>query len=130
MSKEIILSGQIIKIFAEQIVGNNGFKKREFVIKTRDQYPQVIKCEMQKDQCVYLDNYTEGEYVDVKVNIKGREYTDQSGKTSYFTTIHAWFIGNSVSQDPIAQPVAKPAAQTAPPATAQVQAANDDDLPF
>ena len=115
------LTGTIEKIFDTQTYGSNGFKKREFVIGTQEQYPQQIKFEMVQDKCTILDTYRTGDKVTVAFDIRGREYNEK-----YFVNLQAWKIqkeGNT------AFPIAD-----APPIesiTANDEAEQaDDDLPF
>lgn len=68
------LTGTIILI-ADTQEFNSGFRKREFVVETDDsKYPQKIKLEVVKDRCDNLDNYKEGERVEVHFDLRGSEY--------------------------------------------------------
>lgn len=89
---EFKTEGVIVKIYPIQQVSEK-FKKREFVIETQEQYPQVVKMELIQDKCDDLNNYKLGDLVSVYFNIKGREYTPQ-GKDEpiYYNTIQVWKI--------------------------------------
>ena len=84
------LEGTLYKKFDAQEVSAS-FKKREFVIQTNDQYPQLVKFELTQDNCIKLDEYKEGDDIIVHFNVRGREW--QSPKTNdmmYFVTLQAW----------------------------------------
>jgi hypothetical protein len=83
---ELALNGKIERIFETQTYPS-GFKKREFILKTDDQYPQLIKIECLKDNCEKLSNFTPGENVKVSINLRGNE---KDGK--YYVSITAWRI--------------------------------------
>lgn len=68
------------------------FKKREFVIETNEQYPQIILLEFVQDKCGLLDSYEVFDKVKVSINIRGREWVNNDGQTKYFNTIQAWRI--------------------------------------
>lgn len=88
------LEGVLKQIGETQTFGNNGFRKREFIITTEDQYPQHIQLELVQDKCSLLDKYAEGERVKVSINIRGREWVNPQGETRYFNTIQGWRIEN------------------------------------
>lgn len=89
---ELKTEGRIVKIYPTQQVSDK-FKKREFVIETQEQYPQVVKMEVIQDKCGELDKYNVGDLVSVSFNIKGREYTPKGkDEPSYYNTIQAYKI--------------------------------------
>ena len=48
----------IIKVLNEiQTIGASGFRKREVVVITNEQYPQPILIEFVQDKCDLLDNF-------------------------------------------------------------------------
>ena len=86
------ITGVIKLIRQTQIIGNNGFQKREVIITTDEQYPQHIQIEFHKDKCDTLDNYTEGQQVEIGINLQGREWINPQGEAKYFNTIKGWQI--------------------------------------
>lgn len=72
------------------ITDNGKIKKKEFVVKTEETYPQMVKFELINDKISLLDPYVKGETVEVSFNLRGREW---QGK--YFTSIQAWRISNA-----------------------------------
>jgi single-stranded DNA-binding protein len=74
------LSGTIKKLFETQQVSPT-FRKREVVIETDENYPQVIMCEFTQDRADIPSRYNEGDKVTVSINIRGREWTNREGET-------------------------------------------------
>jgi single-strand DNA-binding protein len=68
------------------------FSKRDFVIKTDEQYPQEIKFELHQDKTDLIDPYSDGELIKVEFNLRGRSYTNKDGVTQYANTLQAWRI--------------------------------------
>lgn len=112
-----------------QTFGNNGFRKREVVVTTEEQYPQHIMVEFVQDKTDLLNNYNVGQNVKISINLRGREWVNPQGETKYFNSIQGWRIENVEQASPASDipPV--------PPAEA-FESANDlneedhDDLPF
>lgn len=69
-------------------------KKRELIVEYAEnaQYPEYIKFECINDRCALLDNLRTGDDVEVFFNLKGRPYTDKSGKKSYFNSLQLWKV--------------------------------------
>lgn len=83
----------VIKMIAEtQTYGSSGFKKREVVITTQDQYPQHLLLEFVQDKCDLLNNFKVGQEVKIGVNLLGREWVNPQGETKYFNSIQGWNI--------------------------------------
>lgn len=109
------------------------FQAREFVIEVADgQYPQMVKFQLVQDKCTLIDDYAEGDMVEVDFDLRGREW---NGK--YFTNLQAWRIGKAGEGDSGAGNAAQGAAQgaVAQPKAPPVQPATgttdfDDDIPF
>lgn len=95
MSYEI--KGTIEEIFQIQVISDK-FQKREFVLKTVEQvkdkeWNEQIKFQVTQDKCKYLDNFNEGEEVNVKFNIRGRKVESEKG-IFYFNSLDVWNIQN------------------------------------
>lgn len=80
------LTGTIKVIFDTQTFPS-GFSKREFVVTTQEQYPQDVKFEAIKEKGEVLDQYNEGDQVNVKFNIRGNEYNGR-----YYVNLQSWQI--------------------------------------
>ncbi|MEY2971689.1 MAG: DUF3127 domain-containing protein [Schleiferiaceae bacterium] len=85
------LTGTIKKLFDTQQVSPT-FRKREVVIETDENYPQVVLCEFTQDRADIPSRYREGDKVVVSINIRGREWTNRDGETKYFVSIQGWRI--------------------------------------
>lgn len=88
------ITGTIKLIGDTQSYGTNGFRKREMVITTDEQYPQHILVEFHQDKCDIVNNYQVGNSVKVAINLRGREWVTPQGETKYFNSIQAWRIEN------------------------------------
>lgn len=98
-------------------------KKRELIVEysENEKYQEYLKFEAVNDKCDLLDNVKPGDDVEVHFNLRGRPYTDKTGKKSYFNSLQLWKItvlGASNSVPSYAPPIG-------------VSANEDlDDLPF
>ncbi len=104
------------------------FRKRELVVEFAEnpQYPEYVKFEAIQDRVSLMDNLKIGDDVEVSFNLKGRPWTDKTGKKQYFNTLQVWKVnvlgadaGAPAQTPPFAAPVDISAAPEA-----------DDDLPF
>lgn len=108
-----------LKIINEtQSFGSNGFRKREIVLVTDDQYPQMLLIEFIQDKCDILNNYQVGQDVKIHFNLRGREWINPEGVAKYFNTIQGWRIEAITRQDFI------------PPNQEYNTPPEPDDLPF
>jgi hypothetical protein len=123
------VTGKIKMIDQTKEVGSAGFKKRDVVVTTDEQYPQHILVQFVQDKCDLLNNYQVGEAVKIDINLRGREWTNQQGEVVYFNTIQGWRIAKVQSEN--ASPTQAPPMPAAafPPATSLNQD-EPDDLPF
>jgi hypothetical protein len=123
------VTGKIKMIDQTKEVGSAGFKKRDIVVTTDEQYPQHILVQFVQDKCELLNNFQVGEAVKIDINLRGREWTNQQGETVYFNTIQGWRIGKLQSDIAPSPSASMPAAQAFPPAT-NINEEEPDDLPF
>ena len=84
--------GKIKLIGDVKTFGDNGFRKRELVVTTDEQYPQHILIEFVQNNCELLDNYSLGQTVRVGINIRGREWESPDQGIKYFNSIQGWRI--------------------------------------
>lgn len=92
------LQGRIKLIGETQTFGTNGFRKREVVVTTEEQYPQHIMIEFVQDKTDLLNNYQVGQQVKININLRGREWTNPQGEVKYFNSIQGWRI-EALQQD-------------------------------
>ncbi len=128
------LTGTVKVVSPTQVISEK-FSKREFVIETQDQYPQLVMFQATQDKCSLLDNVQVSSQVEVSFNLRGREWTSPAGEVKYFNTLEAWRI-EKVGQSN-AMPAGGPSAMSLgsdpiPAATTSAVASNEeeDDLPF
>ena len=121
------LNGVIKSINETQTFGSNGFRKREVVVTTQEQYPQHILVEFVQDKCDLLNNFAEGQQVTIGINLRGREWTNPQGEVKYFNSVQGWRI---VSSNQTQEPVAEYQAQQVSQAAQDLNGGQDDSLPF
>lgn len=68
------------------------FRKRALVITTQEQFPQHILVEFTQEKCDILNDYRNGESVNVGINLRGREWVNPQGEAKYFNSIQGWKI--------------------------------------
>jgi len=124
------VAGKVKLIDTTKEVGTAGFKKRDIVVTTDEQYPQHILVQFVQDKCDVLDKFKVGENVVISINLRGREWTNPQGETVYFNTIQGWMIkhGEQVQESTVVEPEFAPAPKEKQPA-GQVPD-NNDDMPF
>lgn len=83
------ISGRIKKIFETQSFAS-GFKKKEIVITTQEQYPQDILIEFTQDKIDLLNSVSQGDEVKISINLRGREWINPEGVAKYFNSIQGW----------------------------------------
>ena len=106
-----------IKVINETKAVSDKFKLREFVVTdSSGQYPQIIQFQSVQDRCDMLDNFKEGDNVEVFFNLRGREWTNPQGEVKVFNTLDAWKI----------TPIEGATTENAETFVAE----GDDDLPF
>ena len=121
-----------IKLISEVQSFPSGFSKREFVVTTQhDKYPQDLKFEVVKDKCSLLDNFADGQEVQVNFDIRGNEY---NGK--YYVNLSCWKL-QPADGDATPAPAQQAAPQQAASDSGEPNPADlrkdddfDDDIPF
>ncbi|MFB9055356.1 DUF3127 domain-containing protein [Mariniflexile ostreae] len=94
------ITGKIKVLNETQNMGDNGFRKREAVITTKEQYPQHILVEFIQDKCDLLNGYHVGQDVKINLHLKGREWVNPEGISKYFNAIQGWRIELIDSPEP------------------------------
>jgi len=83
----------IIKLVgATEEFGAKGFRKRELVVTTAEDYPQMLMIEFTQDKVDLLNNFSEGQSVKVAINLRGREWINPQGEAKYFNSLQGWKI--------------------------------------
>jgi translation initiation factor IF-3 len=115
------IKGTIKRIGATQTVSDGKFSKRELVLTTADQYPQIVSVELQQKACSLADSLSVGQDIEAHINIRGREWTSPQGEVKVFNTIACW----KVDANPFTQ-TEDPQVEYSKPSTS----ITDSDLPF
>jgi len=83
-----------VKVVMDLMTFDSGFTKREFVVTTRDKYPQDVKFETIRDKTSLCDGLEPGQEVTVYFDIRGNEYKDR-----YFVNLNAWRVQQAGGAD-------------------------------
>lgn len=121
------IKGKVHEIGALQQVSET-FKKRDLIVEYAENptYPEYIRFEALQDKTALFDSLKIGDDIEVSFNLRGRPWTDKTGKTSYFNSLVVWRI-NALANGAAAAPSTP---QYAPPANLNNAAGEEDDLPF
>lgn len=121
----------VIKLIDEtKTYGSNGFRKREMVITTEENYPQHILVEFVQEKVDLLDAFKPGHRVKVSINLRGREWTNPQGEVKYFNSIQGWRIENAEAGMPAQDSVPPAPPMTSYESTEDENGGDFDDLPF
>jgi single-strand DNA-binding protein len=114
------LKGKLHKIFPTE-KKTDSFQTRDMVIETQENYPQLIRFQLVQENCNVLDQMQEGIEVNVKFDLRGREW---NGK--YITNLQAWRVETTGAE------IVPGASENVPPdgLGADLEMGSDDDLPF
>jgi len=122
------VQGKIKMIGETQTFGSNGFRKREIVVTTEEQYPQHIMVEFVQDKTDLLNNYSVGQNVKISINLRGREWENPQGEIKYFNSIQGWRIEAIDTNTATDLPPMPPADAFEPVNDLNVE--DNEDLPF
>ena len=109
-----------IKVLNETQTFDSGFRKRELVLTTEEQYPQDISIEFVQDKVDVLNDYNINDRVKIGINLRGREWVNPEGVSRYFNSVVGWRIENSDTHD----------MPSVPPVDMSKDDNPDNDLPF
>ncbi|WP_298494293.1 DUF3127 domain-containing protein [uncultured Algibacter sp.] len=123
------VQGRIKMVGETQTFGSNGFRKREIVVTTEEQYPQHIMVEFVQDKTDLLNSYKVGQQVKININLRGREWVNPQGETKYFNSIQGWRIEALQSEAAEGNIPPVPPADAFEPA-GDLKEEDHDDLPF
>ncbi len=123
------IQGKVKLIDETKTYGSNGFRKREMVVTTEEQYPQHIMIEFVQDKTDLLDPLREGDIVKVSINLRGREWVNPQGETKYFNSIQGWRIEKQDAGNPSQDMPPVPPMDAFEPAN-ELNEEDHDDLPF
>jgi hypothetical protein len=89
------IKGTIKRIGATVTVSDGKFSKRELILTTNDQYPQIVSIELQQKSCSLADDLKVGQDIEAYINIRGREWTSPQGEVKVFNTIVCWKVDSN-----------------------------------
>ncbi|SDM04795.1 protein of unknown function [Daejeonella rubra] len=120
------VKGKVHEI-SQVITVSEKFKKRELILEYAENptYPEYVKFEAVQDKVNLFDNIKVGDNVELFFNLRGRPWTDKTGKTSYFNTLSVWRLTPLGAADG-----ASAAPEYATPVDISAAPGDDDDLPF
>jgi len=67
------------------------YQKRDFIVKTLEQYPQEISLELTQDKVALVDQFKKGDVIKCSINIRGKRY-EKDGNVRFFNSIQCWRI--------------------------------------
>ncbi|MBC8320228.1 MAG: DUF3127 domain-containing protein [Bacteroidetes bacterium] len=116
MSSQV--KGKLIqKLPIETGEGKNGkWEKQQFIIETDEQFPKKICIVLWGDKVPMLEKVTEGDILNVSINIESREFNSK-----WYTDLRAWRIEKDEDEGSQASIPLEPPTDLGLP---------DDDLPF
>lgn len=123
------ITGKVTKIFDTQTF-QSGFKKREVIVTTQEQYPQPLSIEFLQDKTELADQLNVGDDVKVSINLRGREWTSPDGVVKYFNSIVGWRV-EKVAAEGMTTDVNAPSPESFTSENSNFNQDEDiDDLPF
>ena len=125
--RKMEITGKIKKIDETKTFGASGFRKREMVVTTNEQYPQMLLVEFVQDKCDLLNNYQVGQDVKISINLRGREWINPQGEAVYFNSIQGWRVEAAQPEGSAGTP---PAPIESFETTSNIDDSEPDDLPF
>lgn len=96
------LKGKLLKILnLETGVARNGnpWKKQEFVMETREQFPKKVCFTLFNDKVALLNGIAEGEEIDVAFDVESREFNNK-----WYHNVNAWKIERQSKSAPADMP--------------------------
>lgn len=123
------VQGRIKVIGETQTFGSNGFRKREVVVTTEEQYPQHLAIEFVQDKTDLLNTFQVGQQVKISINLRGREWVNPQGETKYFNSIQGWRIEAVQSETTSSDMPPVPPTEAFEPVS-DLNEDDHDDLPF
>lgn len=120
------VTGKVKFIGETETFGSGGFRKRQLVVTTEEQYPQHISIEFVQDKVDLLNGYKLNDNVKVSINLGGREWINPQGETKYFNSITGWRIEKAESNVQKAASVIDAVFEPA----SNLNEDEQDDLPF
>lgn len=81
-----------IELIRETEQFKSGSYKRSIVVKTEEQYPQILEVEFWNDKAELLGILRQGDQVSIDVNLNGRLWESKDGKKVVFMSLSGYKI--------------------------------------
>ena len=91
MSEQLKVTGKVKKVYPTNQISES-FKKRDLIIETDENYPQIIKLEFTQNAVDKVDGLKAGQEVTAFYNLRGREFKGKDGNMMYFVSLNCWRI--------------------------------------
>jgi hypothetical protein len=92
------IKGTVTLVGDTQTVGQKGFQKRAFVVKTDERYPQELEIEATRDRMDELESLRIGDEVSVDAELRGRRWDGPNG-TRYFVSLELYKLNVTKHSD-------------------------------
>lgn len=96
------ITGNVLVLMDKKQVGQ--YSIQEFVVQTKEEYPQLVKFEVFENRLQILDGLSVGQEVEVFFSLRGREYNG-----NYYNNLRAWKINPKKSDTKKSAVSVKPA---------------------
>jgi hypothetical protein len=96
------LNNVILKWVSPITKVSDNLVKREIVVETLGQYPQLLKIEVHNDKCKDYESIPLNSMVDLRIDLRGRKWTNPQGVTTVINSIVAWKV---IQQQTVQTPV-------------------------
>lgn len=117
-----------------EIAERGSFRSRKVWVVTEENpdYPQTIEVEVSQDKVNLFDGYRQGQPMTLSINLRGREWTNDAGKTFVFNTLQCWKIVSDQAVQEEEEEIVQTTSIKKTTATKSKKVVEDDenDLPF
>jgi len=86
------ITAVIKRIKPVELVGTNNFKVQEIHVATEEQYSQTLAIQFVQDKTELLNNFKEGDKVNIEINLRGREVLKEGQEPAVYNSINGWKI--------------------------------------
>jgi hypothetical protein len=120
------LTNVILKWVSPITKVSDRLEKREIVVETLGQYPQLLKFEVHNGRCADYDSIPLESMISIRFELCGRKWKNRDGKEVLIESKVAYSVHTNVKSTY----THSVPAQTSAPAPAPAKVTDSDDLPF
>jgi hypothetical protein len=95
------LNNVILKWVSPTTKVSDKFTKREIVVETVEEYPQLLKIEVHNAKCKDYESIPLNTMVDLRIDLRGRKWTNPQGVTTVINSILAWKVQPKIVHTPV-----------------------------